>query len=412
MTIKISMDRLIELFFFLYICGLVAFNRGYGFDAFFCRMSFVMLVGVEILGLSIKHQWKHFFIKKTICLMLLFVLYYFTSFIWSKNIDDGLYYLNNFIQIVLSILIVTQHIKEKADLENYLKLVLFALTYMAIVLLIRTPSTVWGSERVGEIMAMNSNTVGMYCATAWIICLYFGEKKKLYYFLGGLFVVIAFFSGSRKALIMVLMGFCVFWIVKEQGLKKVLNIVVAIAFILIIFNQIMTNEKFYNVLGYRMEKTIDAFMGEDVQDGSADERAFYREHAIDLFKERPLLGYGANGFVTQLREEGYWHVAYSHCNYTELLVTLGVVGFLLYYSVQIRILIKGIIKYNEQKDLIYLLMLTYIVVNLLMEFYYVSYMSVFQQIMIALSAAYVEKAGKEEKVIGRIEQKTDLKRCI
>ena len=51
------------------------------------------------------------------------------------------------------------------------------------------------------------------------------------------------------------------------------------------------------------------------------------EFGWELFKERPVHGYGMNNF-----SQKYYLNTYSHNNYIELLVSCGIVGFALYYA--------------------------------------------------------------------------------
>lgn len=388
---KVSSEKLFRLSFFLYFIGLIAFKRGYGFDAIFCRATFFLMIGCEMISIQLKDDWKNYSINKTVQMMIAFIAFYFVSIFWSKSLDDGLYYVNIFSQIFLGVIIVSRHIQTRDDLEDYLKIALAGLTYMAVVLVARTPVSAWGSERVGSVMALNANTIGMCCATALLLCLYFAQQKKLCYPLGVCFAVIALLSGSRKSFGMIIISLAIFWGIKDKGFKKIRNIVLIVLCIVFLFNLIMTNEKFYNVIGYRLEKTMDALSGESVRDGSAEERAYYRKHAMELFAEQPFVGVGANGFVTRLRQEGYWHLAYSHCNYTELLSTLGMVGFCLYYAIQLRILRHCMRIFKKKRDRLSLMIITFIITNLMTEYYCVSYISVFTQIMIAICGTYVDK---------------------
>ena len=47
--------------------------------------------------------------------------------------------------------------------------------------------------------------------------------------------------------------------------------------------------------------------------------------------ENPLLGYGLNNYHLF-----HWSGVYSHNNYIEVLVSLGIIGFIIYYSIFIN----------------------------------------------------------------------------
>jgi O-antigen ligase len=61
-------------------------------------------------------------------------------------------------------------------------------------------------------------------------------------------------------------------------------------------------------------------------------------HALELFAEQPILGYGYGAFWTERRLNEFerrngWPLAHSHSAYIEALVNLGLVGFVLGLSV-------------------------------------------------------------------------------
>ena len=98
---RISFDnreKLSDFLFFLYLCGLSCFKRGYGFDAFFCRFTFVIMVAWEILRIFIDYDNK-LVLGKGLKWYLVFVGYYFLSFAWG-GYHDGMYYINNIFQII------------------------------------------------------------------------------------------------------------------------------------------------------------------------------------------------------------------------------------------------------------------------------------------------------------------------
>ena len=61
---------------------------------------------------------------------------------------------------------------------------------------------------------------------------------------------------------------------------------------------------------------------------STDVRAMMIKEGFEFFMEHPILGGGYNYFY--LRTSTPYD--YSHCNYTEMLCTFGLIGTLVYYS--------------------------------------------------------------------------------
>ena len=196
------------------------------------------------------------------------------------------------------------------------------------------------------------------------------------------------FSGSKKALFILVAGLIGFEILATKGIKLLLKIC---AIFLLLYGSIfliMNNNNLYSVLGRRIEKTILTITGQagkkDI-DTSLTERQFYIEQAIKLFKNNILIGYGGNNFVTYMREISYRHIAYSHNNFTEMLCTLGILGFLIYYSTWIYLLIilfKNYRRYKSKTELLFILILTII---LIMDYANVSYFNEFNMLLFILA---------------------------
>ena len=398
-----SIESLRKITFFIYLCALGGHKSGVGFDAFFSRFSLVAFVGVEIISILTMRRKRQRYLSKALVWYFSFVVFYLISATWSSNIDDvlSISYLNNFIQILCIAFVLSPHLRSKERVEDYLRLVLLSLIYMVALLAIKTPIGTWGSTRVGEVLFLNANDLGMRCAMGMLISLYFSQNKKAYYSLVVIFTAVALFSGSRKAFIMVLVGTVVFGVGKSQGWRVLRSILLASVFVVVLINLVMENEILYKIMGKRIEQALNFIFnpgGQMVVDFSSLERTFFRNQAWEMFKQKPVLGWGANGFVTQMRSISYSHVAYSHSNYYELLATLGIFGFSMYYYMQTWIIIKSVGLFFTARSDIIILAISVVLVNLIAEYYYVSYASPFTQILIvvlffAVEASIVEKSN-------------------
>ena len=104
----------------------------------------------------------------------------------------------------------------------------------------------------------------------------------------------------------------------------------------------MTNEILYSVVGYRFEALLTTLLnGVDTNStyhNSSDTRLLLIRYGIDLFKEKPIFGYGLDGYRIVTPLTGY----YAHNNYIEIMVDLGLIGLILYYWFPIKLLIKSI----------------------------------------------------------------------
>ena len=102
----------------------------------------------------------------------------------------------------------------------------------------------------------------------------------------------------------------------------------------------------YDMIWLRIENAINTVLGKDSSDTSAMGRDFYKAIAFIMFKQKPWIGYGVDGFVCFLRDHPtimgvYMKPVYSHCNYSELAADFGIVGLLLWYIPIVRIFYWG-----------------------------------------------------------------------
>ena len=133
------------------------------------------------------------------------------------------------------------------------------------------------------------------------------------------------------------------------------------------------------------------------EDGSMNEREILRMLSIKAWKEKPIVGHGLHSFrYYSLLHNGPY--LYSHCNYTELLSTLGIIGFLLYYSAYIY-LIVACIKYRK-KNKYYIFFLAFLLMNLVSDYSTISY---YRQhyliIFFTISRAILKNKNEERNVI-------------
>lgn len=406
---KIKTINIFYIFLFLYLIAISAYQLGTGFDAIFVRTTFVLLVAITII------LGKKIVITKQIKWCVVFWGFYFLSVIWAKNPNDTMYYVNNFIQILGIFICFPIMIKDEKSINTTLKLIIGSLLYTCVLLVIRTPQSEWGTERIGEAIGLNPNGLGMRLAIGFIACIYFlhyktsndtNQRSKMaliFYSISAIiFIVVAMFTGSKKALLMIILGFVSYELIISKGWKIFLKSLIIVVFLCFMTYLIFNNEMLYTVIGRRIEKTILTLQGTTISrdvDGSLEERAFFIEKAIDLFKDYPILGYGGNNFVTYMREISYSHIAYSHNNYVELLSTLGIIGFTIYYYMWGKTLITLSIDYLRNKSGQTLFFLITIFILLILDYANVSYISEFNIILLALAGSIKKKCNKDNNFL-------------
>jgi O-antigen ligase len=166
--------------------------------------------------------------------------------------------------------------------------------------------------------------------------------------------------------------------------KSKIVIVVPIMFIIsfMLFQIVMNVPQFYEILGSRIDSLLSILTGEGNIDASARVRMELIDVGIRLIKQKPFLGYGVASY-TNISVKGI----YSHNNYIELLVGVGLIGTVIYYSIYFNIILKLL---KARKKIVVNLFLTLILLFIFLEFGLVSYFNEIYQLIIAASIPIIK----------------------
>ena len=293
--------------------------------------------------------------------------------------------------------LIDDEIGSQEDIEIYMKLFLVSLFIMIIYVLIKVDLKSFQLAQHGEATTglWNGNDVGMKCALFIIIILYFIDNstkkmQRLFLVISTVpAVVLVYYTASRKAFLMVALGISLFYYLKHPT-KKIRNLLVIIVGIYIAYMLIMNIDALYNAIGWRIEGALAMFQKGGKADSSALLRARYIQVGVNAWKKSPIIGYGINNYrVINLRETG--HFTYSHNNFIEILVGVGVIGFLIYYSYYIKLLFEYIKMYfKHQTDKILNITGICFLLMFFMQFGVVSYSSIEQMLLILFMTKAVE----------------------
>jgi len=188
--------------------------------------------------------------------------------------------------------------------------------------------------RIGDITQINA--FGLYSSIAFIICMFkaINTKKYLYYILAIMPLLMAIASGSRKSLLILILSVPLLSVINSKG-KILINIIFSI---LIIYGIYYIFESM-GVLENVFVRTFDFFA--EKKDTSSNIRIGFLEYGWGKFLDNPLIGYGVEQFQELLyRDTGARSPA--HNNYMQILISFGMIGFTIWYSMYYYI-IKNII---------------------------------------------------------------------
>ena len=184
----------------------------------------------------------------------------------------------------------------------------------------------------------------------------------------------------------------VFWLKAKKRLRTFLIACVAAV---IFFVVVIKVDVLYNILGYRLVEMIKGFLGEG-GDNSFDVRANMIKLGWNWFLDKPILGYGLRNFTVLYQEITGWET-YSHNNFIEILVGLGLTGFVVYYSIYIYLFVKLFKKCFIERDLLAIILFSVNASMFLMQVAIVSFYSTLPNCVLMLGMAYFNIREKKNE---------------
>ncbi len=190
-----------------------------------------------------------------------------------------------------------------------------------------------GELRIGANLAGNNvNIIALYQCFSFSAILYKikqSDNKKLRVVLYSALLFVAgttLFTGARKVLIFYLITFALFSLKSNKR-----NIILVVSSICIIYFLLMNIEPLYYLIGYKINIFGKNSSSYAIYSESDINRVKYINKAWELFKESPF----GIGFGSTIQKMGI----YSHNNFLEILVSGGIIGFVVYYCLYFHIFI-------------------------------------------------------------------------
>ncbi len=341
-------------------------NIIYWFAAFlvFCCLSYRLYKGDGVN--------KAYFIW-----VVVFFSFFLLSRFWALN-----HRMVEFVLVlkILPILVVTfsvsNYIKTLEDVYDILKvfyvIAIFILAYLLLFVDISSIEERMSYDQLGE--NWNTNSIGIQFTLA-IYCgvILFWRKSilvKIMFILASLVMIyVIMITGSRKALLMFLIPIMYFLffsnLIKLRA--KLILLFVSTGFIYILFSI----PYFYDIAGSRIMDMINIVSG-NPKGGEDASRLFLILYGWIWFKERIWLGYGINNFRVLSNSTDIFagEDFYAHCNYIELLVGVGIIGTLIYYSGYFYLIGKAVKQKSTISNWVIALFLTLLFIDIAQVTYY------------------------------------------
>lgn len=367
-------NKCIDVLFLVVITVIYAFSN---IRILSIGMQFLFVVAMGLKAI------KHNKLRLTFHFMWMSIFIIFSLFVTLFAYDVSLSF-DTIINLSLKLMFYTAVIMYIEDEEKFLWF-LHTLIIAGLILILRlilaTPSTAWGTERLGAALDLNPNTIGLVLSYASISAVYLIKElnKSKYCFAIIPFVTVALFTGSRKAFLIICGGIALLLLLYSNKKKeKVISIMVAFFIIYGLYMIVMNIPMLYEVIGKRLEG-MNIIAGN--MNASTRTRLFMIQEAWEFFKTRPFIGYGLENF-SKLSVFG----TYSHNNYMEVICSTGIIGFFIYYSLPVGILVLSFKKKKMEKR--YIINVVFLTLILVMDIALVSYKQLITQTIIAGCTSY------------------------
>lgn len=166
--------------------------------------------------------------------------------------------------------------------------------------------------------------------------------------LGIINIVIVILSMSRKAISYFLIPLAIYYIFSDKDtLKRLKNIFVLLILTYFGYFLILKIPFLYHLVGSGLEELL-GFWKNSTGDDSAAGRKTRILWGLSWFYKKPLIGYGVMNFNYLFGSvEKTSDMVVADNNYIELLVSYGIIGFILYYSLFFKTIVVSLFSINN-----------------------------------------------------------------
>lgn len=234
--------------------------------------------------------------------------------------------------------------------ENKLQRMINVFIHSGVIFVILTfivnPISVWGTE---SFQSFGDGFMRNGIANFSLILIFFTcynkkiLKKCKFNFFIFIFLISILICGSRRAIIQLALAICLYTLT-EKDIGKKIKTIILIIMIIITVGVIAINVPFLR--DTYIIRIVEMFKGQASADTSTIGRNAYITIGMNMFYERPLFGWGVDGFYNYLlinpyayAPNYYLHALYSHNNYVEILSCFGIIGLIIFYQMHLRLII-------------------------------------------------------------------------
>jgi len=346
------MDSVINNILFLYILSLYIFTFTPGLNLVSNAIGgiFILLVGIKMYL-----QKKRIIFDWFLFLYLLFILVCVISCFIALEPFTSTDRVKTLLLYFILIGTLINYVDSYDKLEKLITYFIYSGVISSIIILFG--SDLSQMHILGKILGnknMMSIITGMTAVFSFYFVLY--KEKYIYIFPAIVTLIMVLLIRSRTSLVFVLVNiFLLICFMDRIDFRKRIKYIILFILILFLFYYLALNVPIlYEIVGERWERVIHFFYGIETSEKSISLRAQMIEFGFKMFKEKPIFGYGINNYKV-LFKNAFGIRKYSHNNYIELLVGVGIVGLISYYLMYFKIMFELIkVKSKSLKNYRYL----------------------------------------------------------
>lgn len=394
---KLFFDTLLIFYLFSHVA--LGWNVAYTKMRHGITLSFLLYSSSYYFIQILKKKNYKVEVDMQLIMSILFIMLFFASAFWSFNINTTLYSVFTYVLNFYIVFMVQSRMETTKDIDSIVYAIIIACLMSGLYVVYATPKTegiarLGASEKFGNIITL----LAVQSAFGFLLNLYYlvrlREKRRnwlLHVVIGSVFLYIVVRCGSKMGVILTIMGTTLFMFTYSKIKMRVFYIMLVPIAVIGLFYAVHKVEML-NVLFYKSFASLFnyLFKREGYIDISTSDRAGMIIEGLKLWIARPIFGWGAACFSKIASFDGM----YSHNSYIEILSGLGFVGFILYYVYPIGNFVS-LIKLKKKKNALNSLAFACISCLLFCHIGSVSYMAVFDLLLIFI----VHKIVKKQKQI-------------
>ena len=390
-----------------------------GINSRFNTIALVLMLGWAILSIIFSWKKREFPLTGYTAWYIVFMLISFVGVFYAPKqdiLDNAFYYVLVSFCVTFAI---TTFVNSKFSFK------IFGYTYVISAVLLIGILYLQGllkgtsADRLGEDFMGNANSFAwmMMIATMfamWLLVYESGKDSFKWVFLKKLYLLAKLaligailaclyaliLSGGRKYFVLPFLFLYILLVMRKDKNGNThfwRYTIIAVVSLAVIYVLVMNVEVLYNAIGIRIKAFVEGLLGIDDYDGSSAIRAQMSEYAFEMWAGNPIFGYGFDSFkYYNVNLTGHFY--YSHCNYTELLFSGGIVLFVVYYGFIAFVLKKAITAKNVNCK--YRAFSTAVIIcTLLFDYLGISFNTLIMQTFIALAYSVL---SFEEPIKGQL----------